>query len=294
MVQSMTAFTRQQLDKDYGSLAWEIRSVNHRYLEVSVRLPETLRALENTVRDALRKQLSRGKVECQLRLQTEAANGGGGDVEVNEALAAQLLAAASLIETLAKSQNTNTAEISVTELLRWPGVVGSRALDTEAIQKDALALFDTALTDLVSTREREGSELATFITQRCEAIRALVAELRVMMPEILNKQRATLLERVQALAIDLDPTRLEQEIALLAQKADVDEELDRLGAHVNEVERVLTTDEQKGRRLDFLMQELNREANTLSSKSIVVETTRSAVDLKVLIEQMREQIQNIE
>ncbi len=294
MVQSMTAFTRQQLDKDYGSLAWEIRSVNHRYLEVSVRLPESLRALENTVRDALRKHLSRGKVECQLRLQTEAANGSGSEMEVDEALASQLLSAAQRLTELAQGSHANVAELSITELLRWPGVVGSRALDTDTIQKDALALFDTALTDLVETREREGSELATFIGQRCEAIRALVAELRVMMPQILEKQRATLVERVQALAVELDPTRLEQEVALLAQKADVDEELDRLGAHVNEVERVLATDEQKGRRLDFLMQELNREANTLSSKSIVVETTRSAVDLKVLIEQMREQIQNIE
>lgn len=293
MVHSMTAFTRQQLDKDYGSLAWEIRSVNHRYLEVSVRLPESLRALENTVRDALRQHLSRGKVECQLRLQTEAANGGG-EMEVDEGLATQLIDAAQRLNGLAQDSGARLAELSITELLRWPGVVGSRALDTAAIQKDALALFDTALADLVATRQREGSELAAFISQRCEAIRALVAELRVMMPEILEKQRTSLLERVEALAVELEPTRLEQEIALLTQKADVDEELDRLGAHINEVERVLTTDEQKGRRLDFLMQELNREANTLSSKSIVVETTRSAVDLKVLIEQMREQIQNIE
>lgn len=293
MVHSMTAFTRQQLDKDYGSLAWEIRSVNHRYLEVSVRLPESLRALENTVRDALRQHLSRGKVECQLRLQTEAANGGG-EMEVDEGLATQLIDAAQRLNGLAQDSGARLAELSITELLRWPGVVGSRALDTAAIQKDALALFDTALADLVATRQREGSELTAFISQRCEAIRALVAELRVMMPEILEKQRTSLLERVEALAVELEPTRLEQEIALLTQKADVDEELDRLGAHINEVERVLTTDEQKGRRLDFLMQELNREANTLSSKSIVVETTRSAVDLKVLIEQMREQIQNIE
>lgn len=293
MVHSMTAFTRQQLDKDYGSLAWEIRSVNHRYLEVSVRLPESLRALENTVRDALRQHLSRGKVECQLRLQTEAANGGG-EMEVDEGLAAQLLDAAQRLKGLAQDSGAQLAELSITELLRWPGVVGRRALDNAAIQKDALALFDTALADLIATRQREGSELTAFISQRCEAIRALVAELRVMMPEILEKQRTSLLERVEALAVELEPTRLEQEIALLTQKADVDEELDRLGAHVNEVERVLTTDEQKGRRLDFLMQELNREANTLSSKSIVVETTRSAVDLKVLIEQMREQIQNIE
>lgn len=291
MVQSMTAFTRQQLDRDYGSLAWEIRSVNHRYLEASVRVPESFRALENTVRDALRKQLNRGKVECQLRFQTEAADGAPvSKISVDKELVKQLIEAGDVIGSLA----SDAATLSTAELLRWPGVIGTAELDKKALEQDALELFAVALKDLIATREREGAELSEFIGQRIDAIRAIVADVRLMMPDILAKQRENLLAKIAEIDIEIDPTRLEQEVALLAQKADIAEELDRLGAHVNEVERVLRSDDQMGRRLDFLMQELNREANTLSSKSIVVETTRSAVDLKVLIEQMREQIQNIE
>ena len=291
MVQSMTAFTRQQLDQDYGSLAWEIRSVNHRYLEASVRVPESFRALENTVRDALRKQLNRGKVECQLRFQTEAADGAPvSKISVDKELVKQLIEAGDVIGSLA----SNAATLSTAELLRWPGVIGTAELDKKALEQDALELFAVALKDLIATREREGAELSEFIGQRIDAIRAIVADVRLMMPDILAKQRENLLAKIAEIDIEIDPMRLEQEVALLAQKADIAEELDRLGAHVNEVERVLRSDDQMGRRLDFLMQELNREANTLSSKSIVVETTRSAVDLKVLIEQMREQIQNIE
>jgi len=291
MVQSMTAFTRQQLDRDYGSLAWEIRSVNHRYLEASVRVPKSFRALENTVRDALRKQLNRGKVECQLRFQTEAADGAPvSKISVDKELVKQLIEAGDVIGSLA----SDAATLSTAELLRWPGVIGTAELDKKALEQDALELFAVALKDLIATREREGAELSEFIGQRIDAIRAIVADVRLMMPDILAKQRENLLAKIAEIDIEIDPMRLEQEVALLAQKADIAEELDRLGAHVNEVERVLRSDDQMGRRLDFLMQELNREANTLSSKSIVVETTRSAVDLKVLIEQMREQIQNIE
>lgn len=290
MTQSMTAFTRQQLDQDSGSLAWEIRSVNHRYLEVSVRLPESLRALENPVRDALRKRLSRGKVECQLRLQTEAADNSSGALQVNSALLDQVVQAAKAVGAVA----SDAAPLTTADLLRWPGVVSAPVVDSKALEADAMALFTVALDDFVATREREGVELAECVSQRVDSVRAIVANVRVMMPEILSKQREALLARVQDLGVELETGRLEQEVALLCQKADIDEELDRLGAHLNEVERVLASDEQQGRRLDFLMQELNREANTLSSKSIVVETTRSAVDLKVFIEQMREQIQNIE
>ena len=290
MTQSMTAFTRQQLDQDSGSLAWEIRSVNHRYLEVSVRLPESLRALENPVRDALRKRLSRGKVECQLRLQTEAADNSSGALQVNTALLDQVVQAAKAVGSVAP----DAAPLTTADLLRWPGVVSAPVVDSKALEADAMALFTVALDDFVATREREGIELAECVSQRVDSVRAIVANVRVMMPEILSKQREALVARVQDLGVELETGRLEQEVALLCQKADIDEELDRLGAHLNEVERVLASDEQQGRRLDFLMQELNREANTLSSKSIVVETTRSAVDLKVFIEQMREQIQNIE
>ncbi|MDF1766777.1 MAG: YicC family protein [Gammaproteobacteria bacterium] len=290
MTQSMTAFTRQQLDQDSGSLAWEIRSVNHRYLEVSVRLPESLRALESPVRDALRKRLSRGKVECQLRLQTEAADNSSGALQVNTALLDQVVQAAKAVGSVAP----DAAPLTTADLLRWPGIVSAPVVDSKALEADAMALFTVALDDFVATREREGVELAECVSQRVDSVRAIVANVRVMMPEILSKQREALFSRVQDLGVELETGRLEQEVALLCQKADIDEELDRLGAHLNEVERVLASDEQQGRRLDFLMQELNREANTLSSKSIVVETTRSAVDLKVFIEQMREQIQNIE
>lgn len=290
MTQSMTAFTRQQLDQDSGSLAWEIRSVNHRYLEVSVRLPESLRALENPVRDALRKRLSRGKVECQLRLQTEAADNSSGALRVNTSLLDQVVQAAKAVGAVA----SDAAPLTTADLLRWPGVVSAPVVDSKALETDAMGLFTVALDDFVATREREGVELAECVNQRVDSIRAIASNVRVMMPEILSKQREALVTRVQDLGVELETGRLEQEVALLCQKADIDEELDRLGAHLNEVERVLASDEQQGRRLDFLMQELNREANTLSSKSIVVETTRSAVDLKVFIEQMREQIQNIE
>jgi uncharacterized protein (TIGR00255 family) len=187
-----------------------------------------------------------------------------------------------------------SSSLSNMEVLRWPGVIEEQDFDRTTIEKQALTLFTAALDDLVATREREGAELQGFITQRIDSIREIVVSVREKMPEILAKQKQALLDRLHDLQAELEPTRLEQEVSLLAQKADVEEELDRLDSHLNEVARVLNAKGQKGRRLDFLMQELNREANTLSSKSIVVETTLSAVELKVLIEQMREQIQNIE
>ena len=288
MTSSMTAFTRQQTEQDWGSLTWEIRSVNHRYLEASVRLPEIFRGLENAVRETVRKRLTRGKVECQLRFQFNDSN--SGEISMNADLVEQLVNAHKEIQ----KQLGDDASISSLDLLRWPGVIAEKQFDNDQLEAAALALFKEALDDLVATRDREGSDLQGFLQQRIDSIRVLVAELREKMPTILAAQRKSLLDKLEDLKADLEPTRLEQEIALLAQKADVDEELDRLDSHLGEVERVLNAGGQKGRRLDFLMQELNREANTLSSKSIVVDTTRSAVELKVLIEQMREQIQNIE
>ncbi len=288
MTASMTAFSRQQSEQEWGSLTWEIRSVNHRYLETSVRLPEIFRGMENSVREAVRKNLSRGKVECQLRYQSNDT--GGGEISINEALVEQLVSANRVIQKHLSDDN----KISSMELLRWPGVIAEAQIDSGELESAALALFQTALEDLVATRKREGTELEGFLQQRIQSIREIVADLREKMPGILSAQRQSLLDKLEELKAELEPTRLEQEVALLAQKADVDEELDRLNAHLDEVARVLLNKGQKGRRLDFLMQELNREANTLSSKSIVVETTRSAVELKVLIEQMREQIQNIE
>lgn len=288
MTASMTAFTRQQIEQEWGSLVWEIRSVNHRYLETSVRLPDTFRGLENRIREAVRKRLSRGKVECQLRFQ--AAESSNVDIAINRDLVQQLLQANREIQ----SQFGSGSTINSMDVLRWPGVIADRQLDLGKIEEQAHTLFMTALDDLVATRKREGSDLQGFLQQRIDSIRIVVAETRERMPEILAAQRQNLLDRLAELKAELEPTRLEQEVALLAQKADVDEELDRLDSHLGEVERVLRASGQKGRRLDFLMQELNREANTLSSKSVVAETTRGAVELKVLIEQMREQIQNIE
>ena len=288
MTLSMTAFSRQQNEQEWGSLTWEVRSVNHRYLETSVRLPESLRALENGVREAVRKRLTRGKVECALRFQSEAKI--SSDLHLNTTLIKQLVQANVEIE-----QITGTSSnLSNMEVLRWPGVIEEQDFDKTSIEKQALSLFGAAMDDLVATREREGAELQGFIKKRIDAVREIVVNVRNKMPEILVKQKQNILDRLAELQAELEPARLEQEVSLLAQKADVEEELDRLDSHLNEVERVLNAKGQKGRRLDFLMQELNREANTLSSKSIVVETTLSAVELKVLIEQMREQIQNVE
>lgn len=288
MMLSMTAFSRQQLDKEWGSLTWEIRSVNHRYLETSVRLPESFRGLENIVRDVVRKKLNRGKVECQLRYQSvEVAQT---DINLNKELIEKLIRANNEINQITDLDN----QLSAAEILRWPGVIANQDTDADTIEKEALELFTAALDDLLSTREREGEALKGFLNQRIDSIREIVASIREKMPEIISGQRKNLLDRLEELKADLEPTRLEQEVAILAQKADVDEELDRLDSHLDEVKRVIESNGQKGRRLDFLMQELNREANTLSSKSIVVDTTLGAVELKVLIEQMREQIQNIE
>ena len=288
MTLSMTAFSRQQQEQEWGSLTWEIRSVNHRYLETSVRLPESFRGLENGVREAVRKRLTRGKVECALRFQSEAKV--SSDLHLNTKLIQQLVQANNEIEKITgTSINLNNMEV-----LRWPGVIEEQDFDKTSIEKQALSLFSAALDDLVATREREGAELQGFIKQRIDSVREIVISIRNKMPEILAKQKQNILDRLADLQAELEPTRLEQEVSLLIQKADVEEELDRLDSLLNEVERVLCAKGQKGRRLDFLMQELNREANTLSSKSIVVETTLNAVELKVLIEQMREQIQNVE
>ncbi len=287
MTRSMTAFTRQETQADWGSLVWEIRSVNHRYLEPHLRLPDSLRELEGSLREKLRRSLSRGKVECTLRFVPETLQQ---NLSVNRDYAAQLIAAAQdLRQLLPESQPINPLEV-----LGWPGVLRESELDMATVKQAALALFDLALADLALGRQREGAELAMLLDQRLEGIDRVVAEVRGRLPQILQAQRDNLRARLTELLSEIDEPRVEQEIALLAQKADVDEELDRLSTHVQEVRRVLKQKDPVGRRLDFLMQELNREANTLSSKSIVTDTTQCAVELKVLIEQMREQIQNIE
>ncbi len=288
MAQSMTAFARRQVSCGRGVLVWEIRSVNHRYLETGFRFPEALRSIEPAIRDTLRKQLARGKVDCQLRLESEERATGA--LQIDEDAVRRLNEASGQILAL----TGGGPALTVMEILKWPGVLRESEALPENLEELALSLFHETLNELIATRLREGQELCGFIGKRIEAVREIVAGVRTRMPDIMARQQQALRDRLDALKMELDPGRLEQEIVLYAHKCDIDEELDRLETHLNEVERVLLLPEPSGRRLDFLMQELNREANTLSSKSIVAETTLNAVDLKVLIEQMREQIQNIE
>lgn len=288
MTRSMTAFARYEEQTDLGTLSWEIRSVNHRYLEVGFRLDESFRPLEMAMRKFISDTLGRGKVEVALRYKSPEQQ--QDSLEINEALAERVISRYQQLAAL----SDNAAPLDLMKVMQWPGVIETPSLDQEALSERVMASLQKALIDLVDTREREGAALQIMIEQRCQQIHRIAEEVRERMPEILQNHRQKLQERVQDLAINLEPERLEQEMVLLAQKSDVAEELDRLQNHVREVESVLQRDEPIGRRLDFLMQELNREANTLGSKSIDTDTTRYSVDLKVLIEQMREQIQNIE
>ena len=287
MTRSMTAFARQEQVLDTGTLSWEIRSVNQRYLDPHLRLPDQFRALEPKLRDQLRNSLTRGKVECHLRWHPAQQDS---NMQVNTDLVQQLNAAADQVNAIVGP----TRQYSALEVLQWPGVLAEQSVDLAALQQAALGLFKHSLKELIDHREREGQALKDLVEQRLDAILDIVAKVQEQLPSILESQRQNLRHKLEELTAELEPQRLEQEMVLLANKADVAEELDRLTTHVKEVRRTLGQKQAIGRRLDFLMQELNREANTLSSKSIVAETTLSAVELKVLIEQMREQIQNIE
>ena len=287
MIHSMTAFARAEQAGANGTLSWELRSVNHRYLEPHLRLPESFRDLEGAVREALRNGLSRGKVECTLRFSDDNA---GKALQVDLERAAQLVAAAESVAGLIKQP----AALNPLEVLGWPGVLVADAADPQALNQYALSLFSQALNELKQSREREGAELAKLLNERLDSILEQVAALRELVPQMLAGQRQKILDRCAEMRAELDPQRLEQELVIVAQKSDVAEELDRLSTHVSEVRRVLKTGGQAGRRLDFLMQELNREANTLGSKAFDTRSTQAAVNLKVLIEQMREQVQNIE
>lgn len=286
-VHSMTAFARTEQAAPWGTLQVEIRSVNQRYLEPHFRLHESLRDLEPVLREALRQHLARGKIECSVRFES---------AEMVQAPAVNHARLATISEALNAVQQQVPSAVPPTtlELLNQPGVMEKKHLDQDAVKAAATGLFNQALNELIDARAREGEKLAEMISTRLTAVSEQVAAVRQLMPQILERQRAQLLERLEIAKTELDHQRLEAELVLVAQKADVDEELDRLTAHIEEVSRQLVQKGPKGRRLDFLMQELNREANTLSSKSIVAESTRCAVELKVLIEQMREQIQNIE
>jgi uncharacterized protein (TIGR00255 family) len=284
----MTAFARQQGHGEYGELTWEVRSVNHRFLEATVRLPEELRGIEPAVRDRVTARLGRGKVECNLRLKAAAA--GSVELQVNERMVEQILAAADKMAHRLHSSH----QLSIMDVLRWPGVMETGEQDFTPAQEAALTLLEQTLDALLEAREREGARLSDLIVQRVRGMRAQVETARERMPLVIEAVRERLRARLAEVAENLDQERLEQEMALLAQRLDVDEEMDRLRTHLDEVSRVLEQDEPVGRRLDFLMQELNREANTLGSKSADSETTAISVEMKVLIEQMREQVQNIE
>jgi uncharacterized protein (TIGR00255 family) len=288
MIKSMTAFARETQSGDLGELAWELRSVNHRFLEPHIRLPEELRALETAVRERLAARLQRGKVDCGLRY--VPAVGAVGSLRVNRPFVTQLIAAAAEVGELLGQPS----EPDALDLLRWPGALVEQERDLDAVSTAALTLLDRAIDTLLATRAREGERLAVLLRERCDRLQESVARVRVRMPLVMEGVRRRLADRLTELKAELDPQRIEQEMALLAARLDVDEEMDRLEAHVAEVRDVLRRNEPVGRRLDFLMQELNREANTLGSKSADVETTREAVEMKVLIEQMREQVQNLE
>lgn len=288
MLKSMTAFSRQEEVNQWGTIVWEIRSVNHRYLDLSIRIPEELRNIEPQARDLLNASLSRGKVEATLRY--KAGEQAGGEIVVNQALAQQLVGAAQSVQAI----TGDSAALSPIDVLRWPGVVGQAEKDLGPLQQRVLALLSATITDYLETRGREGAKTATMLSERCDGIEHIVARVRELRPQAIERQRAKLISRIEELDTDHDNGRLEQELVYVAQRLDVDEELDRLTAHLSELRDILQRDEPVGRRLDFLVQEFNREANTLSSKSADAETTALSVDLKVLIEQMREQVQNIE
>lgn len=288
MTASMTAFSRQEATYDWGTISWEVRSVNQRYLEPNFRLPDNFRELEFPLRDVLRKKLNRGKLECQLRLQT--VDKAASSLSINAENAQALATAIQQLDTWFDDIRTPTP----LQILQWPGILTDAGVDADMMKKAVTDLFQKSVDELIEVRLREGQQLQQIIEQRLDSIDAIVVEVQAKLPDIIAAQKQNLLDKLAEAKAELDPMRVEAEIVLLAQKADVAEELDRLKTHTKEVRRQLQQKGPIGRRLDFLMQELNREANTLSSKSIVVETTQSAVELKVLIEQMREQIQNIE
>ena len=287
MIYSMTAFARLEVKKDWGDAVWEIRSVNQRYLENFFRLPEQFRGLENTLREKLRQSLTRGKIECSLRIETKKQT--NAELNLNKELANQVIQSLQWIKAQA-----GEGEINLTDVLGYPGVVEAQEQDLDAISQDLLTAFDDLLTDFIAMRGREGEKLNDIIRQRLDAIAVEADKVRSQMPAVLQWQRERLLQRFEDAQVNLDPQRVEQEMILLAQRVDVAEELDRLQMHVKETTNILKKGGAVGRKLDFMMQELNRESNTLASKSINADITASAVELKVLIEQMREQIQNLE
>ncbi|GKW24495.1 hypothetical protein PEC311524_20890 [Pectobacterium carotovorum subsp. carotovorum] len=287
MIRSMTAYARREIKGNWGSAAWELRSVNQRYLETYLRLPEQFRSLEPVARERIRARLTRGKIECNLRFELDPS--AQSSLILNEKLAKQLVNAANWVK-----MQSDEGEINPVDILRWPGVMSAEEQDLDAISAELLKALEGALDDFIAARESEGDALKGLIEQRLAGVSAEVVKVRAQMPNILLWQRERLQSKLEDAQVQLENNRLEQELVLMAQRVDVAEELDRLDAHVKETYKILKKEEAVGRRLDFMMQEFNRESNTLASKSINADVTASAIELKVLIEQMREQIQNIE
>lgn len=280
----MTAFARASA----GRVSWELRSVNQRYLDPGFKIPDNMRILEPDLRNYLRSRLHRGKVDCVLRIDTQDEE--TADAKLDSQQLHKLLGVIGQLNDLAPG----LAAVNPLELLKWPGVLKEDSAGFDQLLSTVQNVFRQAVDSLVGMREREGAELQRVVLERLDGISAIVSSVRQAMPTILDRQQQKLRDRIAELEVDVDPGRLEQELVYLAQKSDVAEELDRLTAHIEEVRSTLQEDGAVGRRLDFLMQELNREANTLSAKSIAAEVSIEAVELKVVIEQMREQIQNIE
>ncbi|MGB5281406.1 MAG: YicC/YloC family endoribonuclease [Arenicellales bacterium] len=288
MTASMTAFSRNHMSTNWGQLIWEIRSVNHRYLDISLRLPEPFRMIEEAVREKINLQLARGKVECCLRFQIDRNQ--PGTMSINIGLVDRLTEMSNEIE----KRIHESSSIGVTDILSWPGVISDEGIDYNSLATDAVTLLDDALKELVSNRQREGQRLAALVDTRLITIGEQVDAVRSILPEITDAFRTRLESRLSELKDAMDPGRLEQEVVIFANKSDVAEELDRLESHITETRHALSSIKPVGRRLDFLMQEMNREANTLGSKSSDIRVTNVSIELKVLIEQIREQIQNIE
>lgn len=288
MIRSMTGYARLERTTKYGTLSWELRSVNHRYLDLGFRMPDEFRGMEPAFRTQVSAVLRRGKIECGLRL--TALAGTTSPLTINMQVLDQLLALTrEIAEKLPAAGAPNPLEV-----LRWPGLLGEPEKNPEPTQKAATELLGETLAQLSQNRESEGERIRKMLLTRCHAMDEIIQFVREKMPDVMSNLRQRLRDRIAQLAEDVDHERIEIELAILAQKFDVDEEMDRLSSHLTEVRSTIDRSDPIGRRLDFLMQELNREANTLSSKSQDTGVTRAAVELKVLIEQMREQIQNIE
>ncbi|MDJ0907588.1 MAG: YicC/YloC family endoribonuclease [Woeseiaceae bacterium] len=284
----MTGFARQSSESSLGTLTWELRAVNHRYLDISFKMPDELKAHEPKLRQVVGDRLKRGKVECAFHFRRAIDK--SSDMELDEELIKLISARINDVSSVVR----NPGRADPLDILRWPGVVQQPKVDVEPLLEEALALLESAVGAMAEMRASEGDRIGAMLEARCAEIESLATGVRDRMPEVRDAMRQRQRERLDKLDVSADPERLEVEIALLLQKIDVDEEIDRLDSHLAEIRDAMSRDDAVGRRLDFLMQELNREANTLASKSADSETTKAAVELKVLIEQMREQVQNVE